>query len=305
MFPSEGTNRRSPSSFKPPSISRPAERAIVRVPIDNICPNPYQPRRHFSNDSVAELAASIQLHGLLSPLLVRSLGGGKYELIAGERRLRALRQLERPFAEVIILAAADCDCALIALVENLQREGLHFLDEAEACRRILNEYSITQERLAASLSYSPSALANRLRLLKLPARVQSEIRLHNLSERHARALLKLDTEADQLAMAVQAAEQHLSVKQLEARIEQTLRRPPLRARQQVSRIVRDNRIIINAVLDTVRELSRIGVQVKSRVEEREDHIDVVVTIPACAPVRSSAGESVDSGSPSLSPMRTS
>ena len=266
--------------FKPQIMPRSADRAIVRVPIASIHPNPYQPRRHFSAESVAELAESIRRHGLLSPLLVRRLGDDQYELIAGERRLRALGRLERTCAEVIVLSAGDCDCALIALVENLQREGLHFLDEAAACRRILDEYHITQEKLAASLSCSPSALANRLRLLKLPPQVQSEIRLHNLSERHARALLKLDKEADQLSMAVQAAEQRLSVSQLETRIEQLLRRPPVRKRQQVSRIVRDNRIIINAVLDTVRELTRIGVQVKSRVEESDDHVDVIVSIPA-------------------------
>lgn len=269
--------------FKPQSNPRTNGRAIVRIPIENICPNPYQPRKFFSEASVSELAESIRRYGLLSPLLVRRMAGEQYTLIAGERRLRALYQLERPFAEAIILNAGDCDCALIALVENLQREGLHFLDEALACRRILDEHPITQEKLATSLSFSPSALANRLRLLKLSPAVQSEIRLHKLSERHARALLKLDNERDQLALAAQTVELHLSVKQLETRIEHLLRRPPVRARQQVSRIVRDNRIIINAVLDTVRELSRIGVQVKSRVEEKEDHIEVIVSIPArCA-----------------------
>ena len=263
--------------FKVQTASRFSERGIVRVPIDRVRPNPAQPRRQFSQDSIAQLADSIRRHGLLSPILVRALEGGDYELIAGERRLCALRRLERPFADAIVLCADACDSAVLALVENLQRESLHYLDEAAACRRILDAHPITQERLAASLSCSPSALANRLRLLKLPASVQAELRRGGLSERHARALLRLDREADQLALAAQASEQRLSVKQLESRVEQRLRRKPA---ARVNPIVRDNRIIINALMDTVRALTRIGVQVKSRVQTESDHIDVIVTIPA-------------------------
>ena len=203
--------------------------------------------------------------------------GDQYELIAGQRRVMALRLLGRAQAEAVVLSTGDCDSALIALVENLQREQLHFLDEAEACRRILDSHPITQERLAASLSLSPSALANRLRLLKLSPGVRDALRQTHLTERHARALLRLQDEEAQLRLVRQAAEARMSVKQLEARVAALLKPAP--ARPTVSRVVRDNRIIINAVMDTVRELTRIGVQVLSRVEEREDHIDVVVTIP--------------------------
>ena len=164
-------------------------------------PEPDRPRRAFAEDSIAALAESIRLHGLLSPLLVRRLEGGDYRLIAGERRLRALALLGRQWADAIVLSGSACDCALIALVENLQREALHYLDVAAACRRILDRHPITQERLAASLSCSPSALANRLRLLKLPPEVRAAVRALGLSERHARALLRLPDEADQLALA--------------------------------------------------------------------------------------------------------
>ena len=268
--------------FKPRSAALAPERAILRVPLRSILLNPQQPRQRFSPDSIAELAESIRLHGLLSPLLVRSLGGEQYQLIAGERRLRALEALGRAWAEVIALPADDCDCALIALVENLQREDLHYLDMAAACRRILDLQPITQERLAASLCCSASALANRLRLLKLSPQVQDALRRQGLSERHARALLKLDSEADQLALVHLAGEKRLNVAQLEACVAQQ-QRPPVRKGRKVCRVVRDNRIIINALLDTVRELNRIGVQVTSRIEERPDHIDVIVTIPARAP----------------------
>ena len=262
--------------FKGQSAQRMGARQVARISIDCIDPNPSQPRRRLTAESVRQLAESIRRHGQLSPVLVRQ-RGERYELIAGERRVRALQLLERPCVDAIVLATGDCDSALIALVENLQREQLHFLDEAEACRRILDDYPITQERLAASLSLSPSALNNRLRLLRLPPRVRGEVRRLGLTERHARALIRLPDAESQLALASQAAEQHLTVRQLEGRIDQQLR--PKRPEPTVSRRVRDNRIIINAVMDTVKELNHIGVQVKSRVEECEDHIDVVVTIP--------------------------
>lgn len=266
--------------FKPQSLIR-SGRTIVRIPIDAILPNPHQPRKTFPSESIEELAESIRRHGLLSPILVRSHKEDQYILIAGERRLKALRLIQRSFAEAVILDIPDDECALIALVENLQREDLHFLDEAEACRRILDECAITQERLAVSLSCSPSALANRLRLLKLPESVRTEIRRNSLSERHARALLKLDSEGDQISFLNQVIEQKLSVKQLESFIDRRQKQSSMKLRAKPSPIVRDNRIIINAVLDTVKELSRIGIQVKSRIEESEDHVDVIVRIPAC------------------------
>ena len=262
--------------LKAQNRGREAAHAVSRIPLEAILPNPRQPRRRLSEDSIRQLAESIRRHGQLSPLLVRPAEGGKYELIAGQRRLLALKALGRGSAEAIVLTTGDCDSALIALVENLQREQLHFLDEAEACRAILAAHPITQERLAASLSVSASALANRLRLLKLSPRVRETVRSGGLTERHARALLRLESEREQLDMARAIAEQKLSVKQAEARIEQRLRPE---SRKKVSPVVRDNRIIINAVMDTVRELRHIGIPLRSRVDECADHIDVVVTIP--------------------------
>ena len=267
-------------SKSPPAPQR-DDRAISRIPLRCIRPNPQQPRRQMSPDAIAQLAESIRLHGLLSPLLVRGLGDGQYQLIAGERRLRALALLRRAWAECIVLPAGDCDCALIALVENLQREDLHFLDMAAACRRILDSHPITQQRLAAGLSMSPSALANRLRLLKLPERVQAAVRRCGLGERHARALLALDDERAQLELAALAGERHWGARQLEAAVAQRGRRTKPAPR--VGAMVRDNRIIINALMATVRELRRIGVPVESRVVEGADRVDVIVSIPAPRP----------------------
>lgn len=264
--------------MKPYAVSRTSERSIARIPLNRIRTSPFQPRSFFPETSIAELAQSIRQHGLLTPLLVRRIDADSYELIAGERRLRALMLLERPFAEAIVLSAFDQDCALIALVENLQRENLHYLDEAEAYKNILSDHNITQERLAHSLSLSPSALANRLRLLKLPEDVRSALRETGLTERHARALLRLSDAALQLELVHDADSQHLSVKQLESRIERLLRAAPPRPR--IRGIIRDNRLIINTVLSTVKDLNRIGICAESRVEEKPDGVEIIVRIPS-------------------------
>ena len=255
---------------------RAKSRAILLIDIASIQPNPHQPRRAFPESSIAALADSIRRHGLLSPLLVRRIDAGRYKLIAGERRLRALKSLGRAQAEAIVLAAYDPDCALLALIENLQRENLHYLDEAEAYRAILANQGMTQDALAATLGVSPSALANRRRLLKLPDAVRAALRVSPLSERHARALLTVRDADQQLLLVKAAVDQRMSVKQLEARIALLDRTPPVQ--QHISHMVRDNRIFINAVLDTVKQLNRAGVRAMGRVEERGDAIDVIVTI---------------------------
>ena len=260
-------------------MSSGAPRAIARIPLSRIHPGENPPRERFNGESLDRLAESIRLHGLLSPLLVRETGNGQYRLIAGARRLRALELLNRSQADAIVLTGSDCDCALIALVENLQRESLHFLDVAAACRRILDRYPITQERLAAGLSCSPSALANRLRLLRLPEEVQAAVRDNGLSERHARALLRLTSRADQLALTEQAARKRLTVAQLEKRVDERLAASPVPHPKPVA-APRDCRLVVNAVLDTVRRLSSIGVPVQSRVEEGDGCVNVIVTIPA-------------------------
>lgn len=259
--------------FKPRTSPRPATLAAEGIPLDAIAPGPSLPRRGVTAESVASLAESIRRHGQLSPLLVRRKGEG-YELIAGQRRLRALRLLGRDMAEAVVLSAGDSTCAMLALTDDLQREPLHYLDVAEACRRVLDGAPMTLERLAVSLGISPTALSRRLDLLKLSPRVRAALRHTSLTERHARALLRLKDEETQLSLLRQAAEKHMSAKALEARVDALLAPRPT-----VSRVVRDNRIIINAVTDTVRQLQSIGVSVTSHVMEHEDHIDVVVSIP--------------------------
>ena len=281
-----------------------APRRVLRIELRKIHPGASQPRRHFDESTIRELADSIRRYGLLSPLLVRRDARGEYALIAGERRLRALRMLGHETADAILLDPTEDDSALIALIENLQREELHFLDEAEACRKILLRQDLTQEQLAAALSKSPSALANLLRLLKLPKSVRMFVREKGLSERHARALLKLGDEDAQLRLAAEAAAGQMSVRALEGEIErQTRAKSPVQpakncrripsesadpqnsgfansrtTKKPIARFIRDNRLVLNALNDTVRQLKRIGVRLQSRVESREGEYDVIITV---------------------------
>lgn len=248
---------------------------IARIAIELIHPGPWQPRSSYDSASIATLAASIRRFGLLSPLLVRRRSAGEYELIAGARRLLALRELGCSEADAIILAAYDGDCALISLIENIERENLHFLEEARACRRLLDEQGLSQEELAAILGRSPSALANRLRLLKLGSELQAYIQDSKLSERHARALLRLPDLQAQLRLARQAAERKWSVRQLEMQLEKQLQTsPPL---PETPRI-RDSRLVVNAFKNTLKKLRLVGVEASSRVVEHEDSYDIIVTV---------------------------
>lgn len=259
------------------SIRSIGERRICRLALADISPAPFQPRHDFDEEELRALADSIHRFGLLSPLLVRRCENG-YELIAGERRLRAMKLLGWSHGDAIVSTAPDLDCALVGLIENMRREDLHFLDEAEACRRILREHHLTQEELAAILAKSPSALANLLRLLKLSRNVRACIRTEGLSERHARALLRLSDEEDRLAFARRAAEEHLSVRQLESQIDETLRKNPSPLPRKLNPLIRDNRLVINALRDTVRKLKKIGVPVSSRVEDHDGLCEIIVTI---------------------------
>ena len=225
---------------------------MVRVELSRLLFSPQAARREVSEADVRALAASIAEHGLLCPLLVRRAGAG-YALVAGARRLRALRLLGWESAPCLLAAADDLESRLMALVENIQRQELHYLDEAEACRAILREHGLTQEELARRLGRSPSALANRLRLLKLPD-----------------AGLQFDA-------VRRAAREKMGVRALEALVERLAQPKPPRGR--VRRVFRDGRMFVNAVLNTVRELNALGVPAATQVRRLPGRIEITVTLP--------------------------
>lgn len=192
---------------------------VVKVPEEKIFPNPYQPRKTFDEEALAELSASIKEFGVLQPLLVAPAEGGKYLLIAGERRLRASRMAGLKEIPVIISEYTSQQIAEIALIENLQREDLHFLEEADGYEQLMDKFHLTQEAMAARVGKKQSTIANKLRLLRLSENVRKALVSNALSERHARALLKLEEEERQLDVIKTAAERKLSVRQTEELIE--------------------------------------------------------------------------------------
>lgn len=251
-----------------------AERSVAHLAISEISPNPFQPRRTFPDDSIELLAESIRRHGLISPILVRRIAAGRYELIAGERRLRALKKLGLPYADALIISAYDSESAVMALIENIQREQLHYLEEAAACREILDRTGMTQEQLAAKLGRSPSALANRLRLMKLAPAVRDYLPSSSLTERHARALLNISSPEKQLETARYAEKKNLTVRRLESRIAEMQKNAASLPRC----AVRDHRLYINAILDAVEKLRAMGVRAETSVSETHESATISIII---------------------------
>lgn len=254
------------------SIEPAPERAVTLLKLEDISPNPAQPRTRFSEDSLSSLAESIRQHGLICPLLVRRVGAQRYELIAGERRYRALKKLGRRRAEAIVIPAFDSESALLALIENLQREQLHFLEEAAACRSVLDMSGVRQEDLARKLNQSPSALANRLRLLRLSPAVRDYLPATALTERHARALLNVKEPEEQLSLARQAAEKRFTVGQLERII---AAKKPRRTQKSV---LRDERLYVNAVMDTITRIRDLGAQAEASVTRSEAGTEIRILL---------------------------
>ncbi len=253
---------------------------VLTLPVADIRPNPYQPRRTFDDEGLRELASSIRRHGILQPLTVRSAGDGKWELVAGERRLRAARMAGLETVPCIRRTADDREAALLALVENLQRRDLHYLEEASAIASYLRQTGVTQEEAAAQLGRSPSALANKLRLLRLSPACRELLVEHGLTERHARCLLRLEDEEERLAALRHIADKQLNVAQSEQYIEQRLTQlqttPPKRRR---TFILKDVRLFLNSLDRGLRLVREAGVDARTERQETEDAILLTIRIP--------------------------
>lgn len=248
---------------------------VREIPIDLIRPNPYQPRENFDEQSLKELCDSIKEHGVIQPVVLRQ-AGEQYEVIVGERRLRACRMAGLPSVPAIIRDMSPVESAEVSLIENLQRKDLNVLEEAAGYQKLLGEFGLTQQELARRVGKSQSTIANKLRLLKLPGAVIDALGREMISERHARALLKLPAERDRIAVLQRILAQGLTVGQTEALIDQRLndirrRRARRKVRGQDGGAVRafkDIRVFLNSVRDVVRQLKATGVKVG--FEETDD-----------------------------------
>ena len=250
---------------------------LLFLPIEDIVPNPNQPRNLFSAPELEELADSIRSLGVLQPLTVRR-RGGQWELVAGERRLRAAKLAGLEQVPCLSIQADSQSSSLLALVENLQRRDLDFWEEALALRRLIDTYHVSQEDVARRLGKSQSAVANKLRLLKLPPEVLSLLREHGATERHARALLRLDSAALQEQAAQKVVEQELTVAQTEALVagmtaslSSSKRRPTF--------IVKDVRLFLNTITRSLDLMRSAGVNAQCRRQDTDDEILLTIQIP--------------------------
>ncbi|MEG0774847.1 ParB/RepB/Spo0J family partition protein [Clostridium sp.] len=255
------------------------EKNINFISTDLIAPNTYQPRKIFNDNTIEELAQSIKTYGIIQPLSVRKISDDKYELVAGERRLRAAKLAGLAVVPAIVVDISDKDSAAIALLENLQREDLNFYEEALAYYNLIQDHSYTQEQLAAVIGKKQSTIANKLRILKLQPEITNIIIENKLTERHARALLKLPTLELQKEVLEKVVEKSLNVKNTEDLIERELLK--LTNGEVAADGKKRIKGIFNAAIyvNTVKQVfDKYGIDAKYRSKELDDSIQVTITI---------------------------
>ena len=260
------------------------DKVVFQLPIDKIRSNPYQPRKYFNRAALEELSESIKAYGVLQPITVRKMSGGYYELVAGERRLRASEMAGLETIPAILMQVSDSDSAVMAFIENIQRQKLSFLEEAEGYKHMMEDYGLTQEELAVKLSKSQSSIANKLRVLKLEDSVKKLLLEYHFTERHARALLKLPDEETRLFVLAQMVQEEMNVKKTEELVEATLEemrpRPVEKGEQREKRYVRssDFRLFTNTIKQSVEVIRRSGMDVVYEDKQDEEGCEIVIRI---------------------------
>ena len=254
------------------------------IPIKSILPNPHQPRRDFDKAALQDLSISIMEYGLMQPVTVRQTGPFDYELIAGERRLTACRNLGMTYIPAIVMTASTTDSAILALVENIQRENLSYIEEAEAFCTLISEHGLTQEELADKLGKSQSTIANKIRILKLSPKVRRMLAENNLTERHARALLRLPDDRQRQKAIKLIAERGFNVAKTEELVDKLLKasaesRLAARKNHDGGRVFKDVRIFNNTIRQAVDMMRRSGIEAKANKKESDDYIEYTILIP--------------------------
>ncbi len=248
---------------------------IVEIKVDKIKVNPFQPRQQFNQAEIEELAQSIKNFGLIQAITVRQ-KKDSYELIAGERRLRAARVLNKEVIPAVVKDFGDQQMAEIALIENLQRKDLNFLEEAQAYQRLLEEFDLTQKELAARVSKSQSTIANKLRLLNLPIQIREKLMAADLSERHGRALLQLENADQQLAVIEEIKEKELNVRDSEKLIKK--QQQPAKKKKKIKHVADDLRLFANSLEKRISEINDSGINVEFERSDEQDSIEYYIKI---------------------------
>ncbi len=250
---------------------------IFLIPQELIQPNPNQPRQRFDYEELENLAQSIRQNGILQPITLRKTAEDHYELIAGERRLRAARLVGITKVPAIVLDMDEKSSAVFSLLENLQREDLDYFEEAEAIERLINDFCMSQEEVSRKLGKAQSTISNKLRLLRLPEDMRHQIARAKLTERHARALLTLDNDMLRTRALGIIIDRHLNVAESERLIEQMLCKN--RPGHNNIRGIRDVRVFINTLNHAVDAIRRAGVDADAAKSETPEYIEYVVRIP--------------------------
>ncbi|MCF2649102.1 nucleoid occlusion protein [Niallia sp. Sow4_A1] len=252
---------------------------VRRIPINQIVPNRFQPRTVFDDEKIEELARTIHTHGIIQPIVLREYEEDKFEIIAGERRWRAMKKLGWEEAPAIIKNMSDTETASVALIENLQREELSPIEEAIAYGKLLELHNLTQEALAQRLGKGQSTVANKLRLLKLPEEIQEALLNKEISERHARSMIPLKEREKQIQLLQEIMEKSLNVKQTEERVVKMLEQSKQKPKPKRKAFSKDMRIAVNTIRQSLNMVSDSGINLNAEEEEFEDFYQFTIKIP--------------------------
>ena len=259
---------------------------VFYLPVAQIVANRAQPRKHFEEGALLELADSIKHYGILQPLTVRRKTGGGFELVAGERRLRAARMAGLREVPCLVSSVSEEDSSILALIENIQRRDLNYMEEAVAMQKLIEAYGFSQEKVAEKLGKSQSAVANKLRLLKLSADCADLLLSKGLTERHARALLRIEGDEERMEALRTIIAKGYNVAQTEAYIETVLQKKETKAKgRKPNFIIKDVRLFLNAINHSMDVMRRSGVDATCGREETEESITLTISIPKAKTVQ--------------------
>ncbi|WP_221567505.1 nucleoid occlusion protein [Alkalihalobacillus sp. TS-13] len=255
---------------------------VLQIPIEEIVPNRYQPRTVFIDERIEELSQTIKTHGIIQPIVVRR-RDDKYEIIAGERRYRAVQKLGWDSIPAIVKEFNESQTASIALIENLQREELSAIEEATAYAKLIEIHGLTQESLAQRLGKGQSTIANKLRLLKLPEAVQHALLNKEITERHARALISLKVPEKQEKVLSEIKERSLNVKQTEERIKQLMESEDTdkkrRMKPKRKSVSKDTRLALNTIRQSIDMVHQTGLTIDTAEEDHDEYYQITIKIP--------------------------
>lgn len=252
--------------------------SVLLIPVDSIIPNPNQPRKTFNQSELEGLASSIKYNGIIQPLVIRRSEDDKFELISGERRLRAAKIVGLDTVPCVLMSACDEQSALYAIIENIQRDNLNFFEEAESILKLSTVYSLSQQEIAKKLGKSQSSLSNKMRLLKLSPELRAVIIENALTERHARALLRLDNDVDRLKALLYIIERKLNVSDTDRYIDNLMKPLCVKSEPKFKKL-KDVKIFINTINHAVDTMRKAGIQAVSTEHETCEYYEYVVRIP--------------------------